>query len=76
MSTLEYHQFICRSDNYGLLLHDRKSGATAAIDAPDAAAIAQQLDSRGWSSPTSSPPITMAITWREISLCSNVSDAA
>lgn len=48
MSTLTFHQFICRSDNYGLLLHDSKSGATAAIDAPDAAAIERQLDSKGW----------------------------
>lgn len=48
MSHLEMHQFICRSDNYGLLVHDHKSGATASIDAPDAAEIEKQLKVRGW----------------------------
>lgn len=48
MSDLDFHQFICRSDNYGLLLHDHKTGATAAIDAPDAAEIERQLDAKGW----------------------------
>jgi len=48
MTDLAFHQFICRSDNYGLLLHDHKSGATAAIDAPDAGAIEHQLDAMGW----------------------------
>lgn len=48
MTQLSIHQFICRSDNYGLLLHDNKTGATATIDAPDAAEIERQLDSRGW----------------------------
>lgn len=48
MSHLEIHQFICRSDNYGILVHDHKSGATAAIDAPDADAIVAELKKRGW----------------------------
>ena len=48
MSHLEMHQFICRSDNYGLLVHDHKSGATASIDAPDAVEIEKQLKIRGW----------------------------
>lgn len=48
MSHLEMHQFICRSDNYGLLVHDHKTGATASIDAPDAAEIEKQLTIRGW----------------------------
>ena len=48
MSHLEMHQFICRSDNYGLLVHDHKTGSTASIDAPDAAAIEQHLRKRGW----------------------------
>ncbi|MCB1378786.1 MAG: hydroxyacylglutathione hydrolase [Alphaproteobacteria bacterium] len=48
MSHLEMHQFICRSDNYGLLVHDHQSGATASVDAPDAAAIEKELKSRGW----------------------------
>lgn len=48
MSHLEMHQFICRSDNYGLLVHDHKSGATASIDAPEATAIERELKKRGW----------------------------
>jgi hydroxyacylglutathione hydrolase len=48
MTALAFHQFICRSDNYGLLLHDHKTGATAAIDAPDAAEIERQLEGLGW----------------------------
>jgi hydroxyacylglutathione hydrolase len=48
MTHLAFHQFICRSDNYGLLLHDDKSGLTATIDAPDAAEIERQLASLGW----------------------------
>jgi hydroxyacylglutathione hydrolase len=48
MPHLEMHQFICRSDNYGLLVHDHQSGATASVDAPDAAAIERELKKRGW----------------------------
>lgn len=48
MTPLLFHPFICRSDNYGLLLHDDKSGATATIDAPDAAEIERQLAQLGW----------------------------
>lgn len=48
MPDLAFHQFICRSDNYGLLMHDHKTGATASIDAPDATEIARQLDGLGW----------------------------
>src|SRR3977135_2381352 len=32
------HLFRCLKDNFGVLLHDPASGATAAIDAPDAGA--------------------------------------
>ncbi len=48
MAHLEIHQFICRSDNFGVLVHDHKTGATASIDAPDAAEIERQLKKRGW----------------------------
>jgi hydroxyacylglutathione hydrolase len=48
MAHLAFHPFICRSDNYGLLLHDEGSGATAAVDAPDAAEIERQLGELGW----------------------------
>jgi hydroxyacylglutathione hydrolase len=40
--------FICRSDNYGVLIRDPATGTVAAIDAPDAAAIEAALKRRGW----------------------------
>lgn len=46
--TLLIDIFICRTDNYGYLLHDVDSGRTAAIDAPDAKAIKGALERRGW----------------------------
>lgn len=45
---VEVHQFICLTDNFGLLLHDEETGAVATIDAPDAEAIAAELERRGW----------------------------
>lgn len=42
------HLFPCRSDNYGVLLHDPETGATAAIDAPEAAAVEKALTQTGW----------------------------
>ena len=40
--------FPARSDNYGYLVHDTATGRTAAIDAPEAAAIRTALTHRGW----------------------------
>ncbi len=48
MSQLEIHQFICRSDNYAVLVHDPLSRDTVAIDAPDAAAIERELAAKDW----------------------------
>jgi hydroxyacylglutathione hydrolase len=42
------HLFVCLKDNYGVLLHDPSTGATAAIDAPEAAPIEAALAERGW----------------------------
>jgi hydroxyacylglutathione hydrolase len=44
----ETRLFPCRSDNYVVLLHDPHSGATAAIDAPEAAPIEAALKATGW----------------------------
>src|SRR5215471_14861268 len=44
----EIRLFPCRSDNYGVVLHDPESGATAAIDAPEAAPIESTLKATGW----------------------------
>ena len=40
--------FLCRSDNFGALVHDPATGRTAAIDAPEAAAVEAALARRGW----------------------------
>ncbi|KKC32699.1 hydroxyacylglutathione hydrolase [Devosia psychrophila] len=40
--------FPARSDNFGYLVHDTATGRTAAIDAPEAAAIKTALLHRGW----------------------------
>ncbi|SEQ28668.1 hydroxyacylglutathione hydrolase [Devosia sp. YR412] len=40
--------FPARSDNFGYLVHDTATGRTAAIDAPEAAAIKNALLHRGW----------------------------
>jgi hydroxyacylglutathione hydrolase len=48
VNPLQIAQFACLSDNYGFLLHDPESGATAAIDTPDAEEITHQIERRGW----------------------------
>ena len=40
--------FGCLKDNFGVLLHDPATGATAAIDAPEAAPVEAALRSTGW----------------------------
>jgi hydroxyacylglutathione hydrolase len=41
--------FPCLSDNIGILVHDPSTGATAAIDVPDAVPVLARLQARGWS---------------------------
>lgn len=48
MSNLQFHLFPCLSDNYGVLVHCPDSGATASIDAPEAAAVEKALGETGW----------------------------
>ena len=43
------HLFKCRNDNYGVLIHDPTTRATAAIDAPETAAVEKALAETGWS---------------------------
>lgn len=45
---LDIRQIPCLSDNYGYLIRDRATGAVAAIDTPDPAAINAALDREGW----------------------------
>ena len=42
------HLFLCLKDNFGVLIHDPATGATAAIDAPEAAPIEAALKRAGW----------------------------
>jgi hydroxyacylglutathione hydrolase len=42
------HVFLCLKDNFGVLLHDPATGATAAIDAPEAAPVEAALKTTGW----------------------------
>jgi hydroxyacylglutathione hydrolase len=44
----ETRLFLCLKDNYGVLLHDPDTGATASIDAPEAAPIERALKATGW----------------------------
>jgi hydroxyacylglutathione hydrolase len=48
MPKLEIEQFPCLSDNYAVLIHDAESGLTASTDTPDAKAILERLDAKGW----------------------------
>ncbi len=46
--TLEIETVPCLDDNYAFLVHDRKSGATALFDAPEAEPILADLQKRNW----------------------------
>jgi len=48
MTDLQIAQFPCLDDNYGVLIHDPRSGETAAIDTPDPDAITDVLEDKGW----------------------------
>lgn len=47
-SSAQIRLFLCLKDNYGVLVHDAASGATAAIDAPEAAPIEAALKASRW----------------------------
>lgn len=44
----EIRLFPCLSDNFGYLIHDPASKATASIDAPEAAPVIKALQREGW----------------------------
>lgn len=46
--SLQIDQFMCREDNFGVLIHDPKSGETALIDAPEERAILAAIERTGW----------------------------
>lgn len=45
---VEIDQFLVGADNFGVLVHDTETGATATIDAGDALTIASRLEHHGW----------------------------
>lgn len=45
---MDIELFLCRSDNFGVLIRDPATGKVAAIDAPEAGAIEAALKRRGW----------------------------
>lgn len=45
---LMVEQFMCRSDNFGVLLHDATTGETAIIDAPEERPILEAVERTGW----------------------------
>lgn len=48
MKSLEIETFLCRTDNFGVLIHCPESGLTASIDAPEYAPIIAMAEKRGW----------------------------
>jgi hydroxyacylglutathione hydrolase len=42
------HQYLCLTDNYGVLVHDSTTGSTACLDVPEAGPTLQALAERGW----------------------------
>jgi hydroxyacylglutathione hydrolase len=44
----ETHLFDCLKDNFGVLVHDPSTGATASIDAPEAEPVEAALAATGW----------------------------
>jgi hydroxyacylglutathione hydrolase len=48
MTKLAIDVFLCRSDNFGVLIHDLETGMTASIDAPEEGPILAALEKNGW----------------------------
>jgi hydroxyacylglutathione hydrolase len=45
---VQIEQFMCRSDNFGVLIHDPETGDTALIDAPEEKPILEAIERTGW----------------------------
>lgn len=45
---IEIDQFMCRSDNFGVMMRESQSGQTALIDAPEEAPILEAVERTGW----------------------------
>jgi hydroxyacylglutathione hydrolase len=45
---IDVEQFMCRSDNFGILVRDRETGLTALVDAPEEGTILAAIERTGW----------------------------
>jgi hydroxyacylglutathione hydrolase len=45
---VEIDQFMCKSDNFGVLMRDSRTGETALIDAPEEKPILEAIERTGW----------------------------
>ncbi|MEM6711908.1 MAG: hydroxyacylglutathione hydrolase [Pseudomonadota bacterium] len=45
---MDYHLYLCRSDNYGVLIRDPASGAVALVDVPEEMATRRAIEATGW----------------------------
>ena len=57
----EIRLFTCLTDNFGALIHDPATKATASIDAPEAGPIVKALEQEGWQLTDILSPITTTI---------------
>jgi hydroxyacylglutathione hydrolase len=46
--TIEIRQFLCRTDNYGVIVHDGARGVAVSIDAPEEGPILATSQREGW----------------------------
>jgi hydroxyacylglutathione hydrolase len=46
--TISIYQYLCLTDNYGALVHEPATGATACVDVPEAGPTLAALAERGW----------------------------
>ncbi len=53
---VKIEQFMCRSDNFGILAHDPESGETLIVDAPEEGPILAAIERTGWR------PTTLLVT--------------
>ena len=45
---LQVEQFMCRTDNFGILIRDEATGTVGLIDAPEEGPILQAIERTGW----------------------------
>jgi hydroxyacylglutathione hydrolase len=56
----EIRLFTCLNDNFGYLIHDPATKATASIDAPEAGPIIEALEREGWTLTTTTSAASLS----------------